>query len=297
MYFQYTRQKGDDYIKFLLGEKFTPKNIFNKIEVDISELESYEEVQDDDITDDDEDINEEENGTKIISKLRPKEIEKYVSSLKEVAAHWYNTYNPINNRDLTENEALWLDRLNRIGIVYFRPLVTVSFIAKGVTSNDRVRLFKQIERFIFIIFRMGRAFSTYRNSEFYKAARQLRVGETSIDDIISILEERMHWSFYQYDDNGPKHFDYVHFQKYLQKKFQDGGGFYSWNGLKYFLYEYELEKVKQRGNQKIDWSTLFVKEKKDKVSVEHVLPQTPSKKCWKSIIGIYSEKELNIITN
>ncbi|SDR90573.1 Protein of unknown function [Formosa sp. Hel1_31_208] len=298
MYFQYTRQKGDDYIKFLLGEKFTPKNIFSKIEVDVSDLEIIEEVKEEIIDDDDDDdVFEEENGTKSVAKLRPKEIEEYVSSLKEVAAHWYNTNNPLNNPDLTDKESIWLDRLNRVGIVYFRPLVTVSFIAKGVTSSDRVKLFKQIERFIFIIFRMGRAFSTYRNSEFYKAARQLRVGETTIDEIIETLEERMHWSFYQYEDDGPKHFDYVHFQKYLQKKFQGGGGFYSWNGLKYFLYEYELEKVKQRGNQKIDWSTLFVKDKKDKVSVEHILPQTPSKDCWKNVINNFNEKELGIITN
>lgn len=28
MYFQYTREKGDDYIRFLLEQKFTPKNIY-----------------------------------------------------------------------------------------------------------------------------------------------------------------------------------------------------------------------------------------------------------------------------
>ena len=33
MYFQYTREKGDDYIRFLLEEKFTPQNIYAKIEV------------------------------------------------------------------------------------------------------------------------------------------------------------------------------------------------------------------------------------------------------------------------
>ena len=33
MYFQYTREKGDDYIRFLLEQKFTPQNIFTKTEV------------------------------------------------------------------------------------------------------------------------------------------------------------------------------------------------------------------------------------------------------------------------
>jgi len=263
MYFQYTRQKGDDYIRFLLDTNFTPKNIFNKVDIAISEIEEIEEVKEQIIEDDEEDIEDSDNRTKSVSKLRPKEIENYVNSLKSVAVHWYNTHNPLNNKDLTEDEQLWIDRLNRIGIIYFRPLITVSFITPNITSKDRVKLFKAIERFIFITFRMGRAFSTYRNSEFYKAARQLRVGEITIDEIISNLDERMHWSFYNYEDDGPVYFDYEHFQKYIQKKFQNGGGFYKWNGLRYLLYEYEMEKVRGRGSKKIDWS-LFVKNSKDK---------------------------------
>lgn len=53
-----------------------------------------------------------------------------------------------------------------------------------------------------------------------------------------------------------------------------------WNGLRYFLYEYEMDKVRQRGSQKIDWK-LFIKGEKDKVSIEHIYPQTPEEKCWK----------------
>lgn len=296
MYFQYTRQKGDDYVKFLLGEKFTPKNIFNKVEVDISDLEEYEEIKEGPIQDEDDDFLEDDNGTKSVSKLRPKEIEEYVSSLNSVAVHWYNTHNPLNNDDLTDKEQLWIDRLNRIGIVYFRPLVTVSFISPNVTSDDRIRLFKAIERFIFITFRMGRYFSTYRNSEFYKAARQLRVGELSIDDIIDALESRMSWSFYYEQDEQNLYFDYVHFQKYIQKKFQNGGGFYKWNGLRYLLYEYEMDKVRKRGSKKIDWN-LFVKDERDKVSIEHIFPQTPSGKCWEKDFGKLKDKEKEYLTN
>jgi hypothetical protein len=41
-----------------------------------------------------------------------------------------------------------------------------------------------------------------------------------------------------------------------------------------------MEKVRQRGSQKIDWK-LFVKSEKDKVSIEHIYPQTPTHKNWK----------------
>jgi hypothetical protein len=90
---------------------------------------------------------------------------------------------------LTWDESMWLDRLNRIGIAYFRPLVTVSFISPGVTSENRIKLFKEIERFIFIAFRLGRAFSTFRNNEFYKTTRQLRSGQMTIEEICQLLKE------------------------------------------------------------------------------------------------------------
>lgn len=281
MYFQYTREKGDDYIKFLLERQFTPQNIYEKTEVKLSTIQEFEEIKEDSIEQEDVDeSNGSQKETALQSKLRPKEIETYVNSLKSAAVHWYNTYHPLNNQDLSKDEGIWLDRLNRIGMVYFRPLVTSSFLRSDISSFDRVRLFTAIERFIFVIFRLSRAFSTYRNSEFYRAARLLRNGEASIDQIIEDLNERMEYCFYTYDEDPTQYFDYTYFQKYIEKKFKSGGGYYSWNGLRYFLFEYELEKVNQRGNPKIDWVP-FIKGEKDKVSIEHIFPQTPTDKCWK----------------
>lgn len=292
MYFQYTREKGDDYIRFLLEQKFTPQNIYAKTEVKVSSIQEFEEIKEDEETDQEE---VETNGmseekTILRSKLTPKEIEDYVNSLKSAAVHWYNTHHPVNNPDLPEIERLWIDRLNRIGIIYFRPLVTVSYLSKKIGTDDRVRLFQAIERFIFITFRLSRAFSTYRNSEFYRAARQLRNNELSIDTIIERLNERMDYCFYSPEKSEETYFDYTYFQKFIEKKFKSGGGFYNWNGLRYFLYEYEMEKVRQRGSQKIDWK-LFVKGEKDKVSIEHIYPQTPDNKCWKESFKDYKKQE------
>jgi uncharacterized protein with ParB-like and HNH nuclease domain len=295
MYFQYTREKGDDYIRFLLEEKFTPQNIYAKTDVRLGSIQSFEEVKEEDVDQEEIDENGVGDSTALRSKLSPKELENYVNSLKSAAVHWYNTHNPINNIDLTPEESLWIDRLNRISMVYFRPLVTVSFISRNINSDERVKLFKAIERFIFIVFRLGRAFSTYRNSEFYKAARQLRQGELTIDQILTSLTARMNWSFNSPEGSNKEYFDYGHFQKYLSKKFQNGGGFYNWNGLRYFLYEYEMEKVRKRGSQKIDWK-LFVKGEKDKVSIEHIYPQTPDKKCWKAAFKGFNKSELNLLT-
>jgi len=292
MYFQYTREKGDDYIRFLLEQKFTPQNIYAKTEVRVTSIQEFEEIKEDDEIDQEE-VEMNGNGeekTVLRSKLTPKEIEDYVNSLKSAAVHWYNTHHPVNNPDLPEIERLWIDRLNRIGIIYFRPLVTVSYLSKKINSDDRVRLFQAIERFIFVTFRLSRAFSTFRNSEFYRAARQLRNNELSIDTIIKRLNERMDYCFYSAEESKEIYFDYTYFQKFIEKKFKSGGGFYNWNGLRYFLYEYEMEKVRQRGSQKIDWK-LFVKGEKDKVSIEHIYPQTPNNKCWKESFKDYKKQE------
>lgn len=291
MYFQYTREKGDDYIRFLLEQRFTPQNIYAKTEVILSSIEDFNEITEEEETDQEEvEINGVEEVVVLRSKLAPKEIEDYVNSLKSAAIHWYNTHNPINNTDLTTEESRWIDRLNRIGIIYFRPLITVSFLSEHIDSKKRIQLFKAIERFIFITFRLSRAFSTYRNSEFYRAARQLRKDELSVDTIINRLNERMDYCFYTPENSTESYFDYTYFQKFIDKKFKTGGGYYYWNGLRYFLYEYEMEKVRLRGSQKIDWK-LFVKGEKDRVSIEHIYPQTPTDKYWKTRFKDYKKSQ------
>lgn len=291
MYFQYTREKGDDYIRFLLEQKFTPQNIYAKTDVKITLLQEVNEIRENDENNEEEiESNDEIEEKRILrSNLTPNEIEKYVNSLKSAAVHWYNVHYPVNNSELSNEESLWIDRLNRIGIIYFRPLVTASFMSK-INKEERIKLFKEIERFIFITFRLSRAFSTYRNSEFYRAAKQLINNERSVNKIIESLNANMGYCFYNYEDSTEIYFDYTYFQKFIEKKFKSGGGYYNWNGLKYFLYEYEMEKVRQRGSQKINWK-LFIKGEKDKVSIEHIYPQTPDNECWKKSFKSFKKQE------
>jgi uncharacterized protein with ParB-like and HNH nuclease domain len=297
MYFQYTREKGDDYIKFLLDKKFTPQNIYKKRNVKTEGIQEINETRDDEI-DQEESVENDEYNLNVVFQndtiLQPKEIEDYVNSLKSAAVHWFNTHNPIGNHKLTEKERLWIDRLNRIGIAYFRPLITASFLSEKIDSESRVLLFQAIERFIFITFRLGRAFSSYRNSEFYKAARQLKNNQLTVTDVINNLEQRMDYCFYAKEDNIDIFFDYSFFQKFIEKKFRNSGGFYDWNGLRYFLYEYEMEKVRGRGNQKIDWK-LFVKSEKDKISIEHIYPQTANNEYWKVNFKECKKSEINFL--
>lgn len=189
MYFQYTRKSGSDYIKFLLEEKFIPQNVFSKTEVKMDSIMTITEIKDQEEEEEDEPReNEVEEKPVLKAKLAPKEISDYVKSLKSASVHWYNSFNPLNNQSLTSEEQLWLDRLNRVGIAYFRPLVVVSYLRIDISPASRVKLFKEIERFIFIAFRVGRALSTYRNSQHYRRTKKLRNGDISIDDIYHTLK-------------------------------------------------------------------------------------------------------------
>lgn len=277
MYFKYSRKKGDDYIRFLLDEHFSPKKVLEKVEVKVDSLAKIYEQTEIDTEDEEESFQEEESTTVLTSKLQIKEINDYVLSLKSAAKHWYNTFNPENNNDLTNPESVLLDKLNRIGIGYFRPLVMSSFCSSAVSENDRITLLSNIERFIFIAFRLSRAMSNYRNSSYFNVTRELYNGQKSVVDVINLLNEDLKWTN---EENG--NYKYSYFKDYIYRKFKSGGtGFYGWNGLRYFLFEYEEELMKQRNQPKISWK-YFVKSAKDKVSIEHVYPQTATADCWQT---------------
>lgn len=152
IYFRYSRKRGDDYIKFLLS-KFSSKGIFEKAPV-LVETEA-ESVISDDVNDaDDTEVPETEEQEIIeVSKLQPKEIEDYVNSLKDMAKYWYDTYFPFESVNLTPEEQKRVDRLNRIGIGHFRPLITAIISRRDISANSRVKIFEAIERFIFVAFR------------------------------------------------------------------------------------------------------------------------------------------------
>ncbi len=182
IYFRYSRKRGDDYIKFLLN-KFSSKGIFEKAPV-LVESEVGPVISDDVTDSDDIEVAEAEEQKIIeISKLQPKEIEDYVNSLKDMAKYWYDTYFPSESVNLNLEEQKRAERLNRIGIGHFRPLVTAVISRRDISVSSRVKIFEAIERFIFIVFRLGNFNASYGSSDYYRAARQVYVKEIDVDEL------------------------------------------------------------------------------------------------------------------
>ncbi|WP_071848490.1 DUF4268 domain-containing protein [Alkalibacterium sp. 20] len=284
IYFQYTRNTGTDYIDFLLN-KFSALNIYDK-RIVLLEEETTEPITDDLIIEDDTEENYEETPSINVSKLSPLEIRSYVNSLKDVSQYWFLTHFP-EQSDLSSEEKIWLERLNRIGIGYFRPIVALSLLPElNIKEDERVSLFSAVERFIFICFRMGALQSNYRSSYYYRAGRSLYNGEINVHDIIRSLNQTVSENLNDVLKN---------FSAKMDTRFSKHDGFYSWKDLRYVLYEYEYKKGEQTGIQKVGWKPFTVVEK-DRVSIEHILPQTPTKWYWRNQFRKYSDNEIKLLS-
>ena len=284
LYFKYSRQKGDDYIKFLLNEFFTARTVYGA-KTGFEELQDPDEHQPYDVESDGNDNIEVVDSND--GKLYPIEISEYVKSLKSVAQYWYYSFNP-EESPYTVDEKKWLNKLNRVGINYFRPLVVASFLNKEVTPEQRVKLFVSIEKFIFMCFRMARYQSTYLSHMFYRYARELMRGETTIEAIIEYTEMKFETNISEATET---------FATKMAGYFKNYNGFYDWYDLKYFLFEYEMSLSEKTNIVRMnDWSN-FTKNEKDRISIEHIFPQTPSKWYWRNQFRGYTEQEHHYLAN
>jgi hypothetical protein len=288
LYFNYSRKTGRDYIHFLLEEQFAPAMVHQKIEKQVP-LEVPEEIGSDEPMEDSEDeITEVVEPTKTISsaKLAPTDIRDHVHSLKESSVHWFNSFYPDYADGMGSNERQWIERLNRINIGYFRPLVMA--ILKNEKSVDaRIQIFQQIERFIFIAFRLNSSMASYGNSEFYNVARAVDRGEIALATVADKLKERLSYTF-----NPDGTFLSSYFYNLLLKKFKGGSGYYGWSALRYFLFEYESSLLSESRQKKVDWADLQ-KTENDRISIEHIYPQTETGEWATLFANIDAERREN----
>ncbi|MCY4559707.1 MAG: DUF262 domain-containing HNH endonuclease family protein [Chloroflexi bacterium] len=291
MYFKFSRQTGRDYIKFLLEEQFTPQRVHRKVVQPVELEETEEQTSDADLEADDENgLDEvESSDSMIVAVLRPNEIRDYVKSLKASSVHWLHTFYPEMSDDLTLTEIEWIQRLNRLGMTYFRPLL-MAILKRFDDPGQRIDAFREIERFVFVVFRLTQTRSNYRSSEFSNAVRAIDRGDMDLAELKERLRNRMSFTFT--DENRFANDD---FYLLLQKKFEAGQGYYDWPGLRYFLYEYELELLCSSRQKKVDWVDLL-KTPKDKISIEHIYPQS-DKKAWKSAFKRIRKREREAYRN
>ena len=288
MYFAYSRKKGDDYIKFLL-RKFSHKSIFENVLQPLPEAEDSDDAIPDPGADDDDDDLTPDLPEPISGEfLQPKEIMDYVNSLNEAAEYWYYTFYPEKCPSISDEEQVWIDKLNRIGIGYFRPIIAVSLIPRlGCSKDERIAFFKAAERFLFINFRMAMYQSSYKSSDYYRKTREVYTGTLPLSEVTNDLNTTT--------DGNAKDALRV-FLTRMNRRFISADGFYSWRDLRYFLYEYEYTLATKYKLEKLSWA-LLTKVVKDRITVEHILPQTPSKLYWRNNFRQFSDAEIKMLSS
>ncbi len=281
LYFRYSRQTGRDYIKFLLEKQFTPQRVHRRISQRVQLEEAEEQISDTGLeADEDNESRDSETGELVqVADLQPNEIRDYVNSLKESSVHWFSTFYPSMSHDLTQKDIEWLRRLNRLGIAYFRPLL-MAILKKINEPDQRIIIFKEIERFVFVVFRLTQVRGNYGSSEFSNAVRAIDRGHIDLEQLKERLRDKMSFTFTE-----DEHFAHDDFYLLLQKKFESEQGYYGWSGLRYFLYEYELNLLSDSRQKKVDWHDL-IKTPRDKISIEHIYPQSETEEWRPAFEGL-----------
>ena len=186
-------------------------------------------------------------------------IIEYVRSLQKSVICWFNITCP-DKSDLSSENNMWQTRLNRVGIGSFGPLLMAAYMRN--TESEVLPLIKACERFRFLVSSLTVRRSNTGDSFFYDQARKY-YKEGGIDLVKMVHDKTDFW------------FDAEKCVNECAIRYKDNG-FYSWSGLRYFLYEYEkcLEN-KNRGEGKVKWED-FEQNQNGKISIEHIFPQNPS---------------------
>ncbi len=254
MYYTYDRSQSDVYADFLLKRKFTAKNVLNGI-------------------------------------LTINDIKDYIDSLAKCVKKWYYIYN-IEQSDYSERIKEQIQKLDRVGMGAFPPMIMAVFTKES--QEDYIWDFLDAcERFNFLVFAISHRSSNTQNSNIYRMTREYYMGDTDIVTItanIDFLTDGKDENYYR------GWFDLERFKNHIKELFlkNDKDGFYSWNGLRYFLYEYELY-LQNNANTKVRWEDFSKRSKED--TIEHIYPQSATGEYWKERFGHLMPTEKRLYLN
>lgn len=197
-------------------------------------------------------------------------VDDYVQNLGQSVEVWFYINCPQQSGYSDEIKG-WLERLNHVGIGAFRPLIMSALQCDGIGQASRARLLKACEDFRFKISCISGRRSNTSDTRFYRLANDLFWNgiEDNPDHIAKTIEQQ---TDYWMDVDG--------FIKSMQERYAKMDGFYGWSGTRYLLYEYERE-LQGENDVKVDW-LLFEENHKNKVTIEHIYPQTDTDAYWQA---------------
>lgn len=210
------------------------------------------------------------------------DVYNYVNSLQKSVETWYKIFNPKLDKHFSPEITNWLEKINRRGINPVASLIMVFFESEK-DDTKRIKLLKSLERYLFIISISSNPYYYYlNNSNFIEQATDLSEKRTTADKIIQYIID-LNNRIYNEPNN----------KKAIIKNFKSSG-FYGWEGIHYFLYEYDIALYEKSKTErvKLNWA-LF--SDSDYKTVEHIYPQSARRDCWRKNYSKYSTKQRNIL--
>ena len=210
------------------------------------------------------------------------DVYNYVNSIQASVETWFKIFNPKASNSFTAEETYWLEKLNRRGINPVASLVMVFFEIEP-SEKKRVKLLASLERYLFVTSMLSYRYHYGQfNAHFVELATELSDNVITAEKVIQIVTDTVSTLI-----NDPD------FRKDMKKTFKSNG-FYKWEGIRYFLFEYDLALFERSKTErtKLVWSEF---NDNDYRTVEHIYPQTARHDCWKKAFSEYAPRERTVL--
>jgi hypothetical protein len=171
----------------------------------------------------------------------------------------------------------------------FLPLILV-FLQTEAADSRRLAFLKAVERHLFVASLVsrfyGRPYLPGMDPKVFISAIELSTGKLNGEKVTRDITETTTSLLKQSD-----------FMKAVQDHFSTEG-FYNWSGIRYFLFEYnlDLQSRSKTDRPKIFWPE-FTERRQDYVSVEHIYPQYARDRYWTSRLEGFSQKQRSTLRN
>lgn len=208
-------------------------------------------------------------------------IYDYAKDIKNTVKIFYEVSNPKDSK-FSSLEKIYLERISRLRNLEAIVLLSALYKTKPNLAQ-RTALLEQLERTLF--------FKTLKSYMFHEIdldeeGVRLMAAQRDATSITKILSEA--------NDRFVQSSDFIEVLRNLGK----GSGYYGWDAVRYFLFEYEqyLQNQTKSNREKLSWDE-FSKEdfKSDYVTIEHIYPQKAADRSWVTVFNQYSIKQRNAL--
>ena len=211
----------------------------------------------------------EDNHPELIS-----ELSRFAKGLSQASVAFADARNPgragafngySGNPQLRGDIARWSDRLVRLNVV--APFLPLFIAARECDPSDGAHyrdLVKLAEVFVFRVFTLMRRRSDVGQAALFRIGHDLHRGEIEFDEALRKTRATL-------AEICPA--------ATFEEQLRADRNWYEWGGLRYFLYEYERERASAKGVEPdVPWEELRRHDKSE--TIEHILPQTATKRYW-----------------